>query len=173
LKLEIEIRRYERMRERKVGKIVLAIGMATLMVLMVFTLIGGNASAAPTTIHVDDDNTTGIEDGSMANPYNTIQEGVDAANSGDTVYVNSGSYTENVVIGKSVTLQGEDSATTTLDAIDEYSNVFSLRADNIKVSGFTVSSGDIGFEVFYANYCEISDNVVVSNNDGIFIRHET
>jgi len=32
-----------------------------------------------------DDGASGIEDGTPAHPYNTIQEGIDAATSGDTV----------------------------------------------------------------------------------------
>ncbi|MFH1676308.1 MAG: right-handed parallel beta-helix repeat-containing protein [bacterium] len=38
-------------------------------------------------IYVDDSNTSGLEDGTMANPYNTIQEGIDAAPDGYEVWV--------------------------------------------------------------------------------------
>lgn len=54
---------------------------------------------------VDDSNTTGIENGTAENPYNTIQKGVNAANS--PVYVFSGMYNENVVMRANVDLYGE------------------------------------------------------------------
>jgi len=47
---------------------------------------------------VDNDNTTGIEDGSSTYPYNTIQEAIDAApDSGEsTIRVAGGLYAENI-----------------------------------------------------------------------------
>ena len=45
------------------------------------------------TVYVDVTNTSGIEDGSEAYPFNTIQEGIDAAVSGCSVYVADGTYT--------------------------------------------------------------------------------
>jgi PKD repeat protein len=106
---------------------------------------------------------------------------VDAANVGDTIQVDGGTitgtgiYYENVIVDKTLNIVGEDSSTTTVVAWNptDWECAFSLIANNIKISGFTVSSSDIGFEIFYANYCEISDNIVVSNNDGIFIRLES
>jgi len=43
-------------------------------------------------IYVDVTNTSGVEDGSQNHPYNTIQEGLDAADNGDTVVVADGNY---------------------------------------------------------------------------------
>jgi uncharacterized protein (TIGR03790 family) len=44
------------------------------------------------TIHVDASNTSGVEDGSITNPYDTISEGIDVASYGDTVQLASGTY---------------------------------------------------------------------------------
>ena len=55
-----------------------------MLVFIIFSWTPMNVSADQITIYVDDDNTSGTEDGSEANPYNTIQEGIDAASSGDT-----------------------------------------------------------------------------------------
>lgn len=59
-------------------------------------------------IYVDESN-LGFEDGSPTNPFNTIQEGVDAASNRDTVYVFNGIYLENIeIINKSINLFRED-----------------------------------------------------------------
>ena len=47
--------------------------------------------------------------------YPTIQAAIDAASTGDAVYVKEGTYYENVFIGKQITLQGEDRETTIID----------------------------------------------------------
>jgi parallel beta-helix repeat protein len=47
--------------------------------------------------------------------YPTIQQAINAASPGDTVYVRAGTYYEHIIIGKSLTLQGEDRDTTVID----------------------------------------------------------
>ncbi|MBN1183029.1 MAG: T9SS type A sorting domain-containing protein [Bacteroidales bacterium] len=44
------------------------------------------------TIFVDSANTSGIEDGSELNPYNTIQEAIDGSIDGDTILISPGTY---------------------------------------------------------------------------------
>ena len=60
------------------------------------------AKPEPTTIIVPDD-------------YPTIQAAINAANDGDTVFVRNGTYYENVVVNKPVSLVGEDKQTTNID----------------------------------------------------------
>ncbi|UCE73610.1 MAG: right-handed parallel beta-helix repeat-containing protein [Methanomassiliicoccales archaeon] len=57
-------------------------------------------------IFVDDDN-TGIEDGSLAHPYNTISEAVNYAPSGYNIFIFNGTYNEDVVINKLLTFYGD------------------------------------------------------------------
>ncbi len=53
-------------------------------------------------IYVDDSNTSGIEDGTQAHPYNTIQEGIDSTPGGFEIWVDdSGNAYEEQVIMKS------------------------------------------------------------------------
>ena len=57
---------------------------------------------------VDGDNTSGVEDGSIAHPYNTIQEGVDNVTGLKNVFVfdSAGVYQENVVLVDGLSLYG-------------------------------------------------------------------
>jgi nitrous oxidase accessory protein NosD len=67
-------------------------------------LIAESASAA--TLTVDDSG------GAM---YTKIQEAVNAASPGDTIYVNDGTYKENIVIPKSLTLNGQNMSNVIID----------------------------------------------------------
>ncbi|MHA2367036.1 MAG: hypothetical protein ACXAC7_23995, partial [Candidatus Hodarchaeales archaeon] len=53
--------------------------------------------------------------GSGPDNYSSIQGAVNAAQDGDTIFVYSGVYFENVLIPKTVTLIGEDKETTIID----------------------------------------------------------
>ena len=58
-------------------------------------------------IYVDDSNVSGIEDGTQTYPYNTIQEGVDAATAGYEVWVDDSgnAYTEQVIMATDTILR--------------------------------------------------------------------
>jgi len=88
--------------------------MRTWNILLASALLGSFVSytpdrAAAEEFCVDNDNTTGIEDGSFKYPCNTIQEAITAASdSGEnTIRVATGDYTENISIdAKTVHLMG-------------------------------------------------------------------
>ena len=67
------------------------------------------------TIYVDDDNTEGPWDGTQEHPYQHIQEGIDNASTGNTVFVYNGIYQENALLNKSINLIGEDKNNTIID----------------------------------------------------------
>ena len=48
------------------------------------------------------------DDGSESNPWKTIQGAIDndAVSNGDTIYIGSGTFTENITVNKSVTIYG-------------------------------------------------------------------
>jgi pectin methylesterase-like acyl-CoA thioesterase len=50
--------------------------------------------------------------------YPTIQEAINHANEGDTISVKAGTYYENIVVTKSISLNGESSSNTIIDVYD-------------------------------------------------------
>ncbi len=156
--------------------------------LSVLLLVGCGNSASPppgplftpgTTIFVDVANTTGVEDGSEAHPFNTIQEGIDAATSGDVVGVATGTYVESVTLKSEIELLGVDKATTIIDGEnDEGAVVALISVSDVRVSGFTIRGaiadgelpGGAGIFVdFPATSIQIDDNILTANDIGIGI----
>lgn len=64
----------------------------------------------PSIVYVDDSNTTGIEDGTMAHPFDTIWEGINAAQSGEEVHVDDSGvvYDEKVELKDGILLVGDN-----------------------------------------------------------------
>ena len=104
--------------------------------------------------------------GSGLNNYTNIQDAVNDAENGDTVFVYNGNYTENVKVDRTINLIGEDKYNT---VIDGPGTGVSISADGVSVSGFTLTNsiwGGHGVAIHSKNNL-ISDNIISSNNDGI------
>jgi len=96
--------------------------------------------------------------------FTTIQEAINNANSGDTIFVSSGIYYEHVVVNKTVVLIGENRETTIVDGSNA-GTVIQITASNVKITGFKLQNtgwkwGRSGVEVYNVNNCEIEDNSV-------------
>ena len=71
---------------------------------------------------------------SVPTDYATIQEAIDAAQSGDTITVAGGSYPEKLNIDKSVTLQGDGTYPVINPAVNGYyDTAITIAADNITI----------------------------------------
>ena len=77
--------------------------------------------------------------GSGPGNYSKIQDAIDNASDGDTVFVYeySSPYRENLEIDKSINLLGEDRDTTIIDGPGG-SNTANVIANRINISGFTL-----------------------------------
>jgi len=111
-----------------------------------------NAKTCRPYIYVDDDNTQGPWDGTQEHPYQYVQDGIDNAQEGDTIYVFSGFYDKYLTLSKSVNFIGEDRDSTILNwsiCIEDY-------IDGITIHGFTLGMG--GIALFHSSFHEIYDN---------------
>ena len=79
------------------------------------------------------------------NPGESIQTAVNAANSGDTIIVRGGTYTENINVYKRLIIFSENGATSTIvQAAIPDDHVFEITANHVNLSGFTIENAAAG-----------------------------
>jgi parallel beta-helix repeat protein len=121
------------------------------------------------TIYVDDNNTEGPWNGTLEHPYRTIQDGINAAVNGDTVFVFDGIYYESIIIKKTINLFGEDKHQTIIDGgggTETKMVVQTQEANETNISGFTIQNGGsngVGVEINSYNNT-ITNNIIGSNH---------
>ncbi len=109
--------------------------------------------------------------GSGPDNYSTIGEAINAAVDGDTIfaYNESSPYNENVIIEKSITLVGENPATTIIDG-DGVGDVISVHADNVTIQGFTIeSSKGRSFVGGAVDNISLHEMMMVTEISGVFL----
>ncbi len=127
----------------------------------IITLFVG-ASILPSTIGTIEKKTTFPN--STSRGY--IQNLIDNASDGDTIYIPSGIYYENIVINKSISLIGEDKNTTIIDGFGNGHTVYYvvyISADNVTVSGFTIQDSGNSLTLgilIRSNYNTITKNFI-------------
>jgi len=105
--------------------------------------------------------------------YPTIQEAINAASPGDTIFVRAGTYYENVVVNKSVSLIGEDKNDTIISG-NGVGSVVSVYMNKASVAGFTIQNSgsefpDSGVLLFNSHSNCINDNIIIDNKFGILL----
>lgn len=127
-------------------------------ILALILSLAGSAGAATWTV-----------DDSGGADYTKIQSAIDNASAGDTIYVYSGIYYENIVINKGIFLQGERADVTTIDgrgigdAISNCNDNFNcIGISSFAIDGFTIKSYDATALRFYSKTTTISG--IIKNN---------
>ncbi len=113
--------------------------------------------------------------------YATIQGAIDANETldGNTILVSAGTYYENVVVNKSVSLVGENKSTTIIDGNMTGTTVY-VTASNVEITEFTIRNGIAlrsgfwaGVWISFSENNTISGNVFSSNFCDIFLNHSS
>lgn len=119
----------------------------------VFFIAFPAAGFSQTTWYVDDDNISGPWDGSQQNPFQHIQDGIDAALNGDTVLVMPGTYVENIdFLGKAITVKSSGgSSSTTIDGRNGWTVVkfVAYEGPTSVIDGFTIKNGNGGVSGYF------------------------
>lgn len=142
-------------------KIIMTIGM---LLLSGLTIISTNAED---TIIVTSTGNTLYVGGDGPGNYTTIQGAIDDAESGDTVFVFSGTYYETLSITKSINLIGEDENSTIIDSDYDGCSI-DIQQEYVNISGFTMQNS-WEFIRIVSSYNNIYDNIFYAENSTIKI----
>jgi nitrous oxidase accessory protein NosD len=123
--------------KRKIFSILFA-----LVLVLSFSLITAVPAMAQTTWYVATTGSDTTGDGTSGNPWATIQHAVNTVAADDTINVAAGTYNENVVIDKTLTLMASSSPVIDAGGTPTTPNVIgiAIAANNVTVDGFTVTN---------------------------------
>ena len=128
-------------------RLLLLSGWAVL-VIGIMLLGMATSTASGKTITVDD---------SGRGDYRRIQEGVNAADPGDTVRVWAGTYDEDVLVEKTINLIGNGTGSTDFCRVNGNEEVFRITSDWTNISGFKIFNGEVGVHLSNVENVNISD----------------
>jgi len=155
----------------------IAIGVIFIFIGMM--IIPSNARIVERSLTVSSDSDTLYVGGSGSGNYSKIQDAIDNASYGDTVFVYNGTYYGNeihqdydsiVLVNKSLNLIGEDRTTTIIDGGENHDFfhyiVLFQGADWSNLSGFTIRNGGHGRGVIVlSSHINISNNIIIPSCD--------
>ena len=122
------------------------------------------ASASPYVVEAETGPPPVAGDISVPGDYATIQEAIDAADSGQVVTVAAGTYVGRINLKKGVSLIGAGAESTIIDGDGESGAVWG--ADDARISGFTITNSQRGVFV-WSSSPTIDNCVLTANGQGI------
>ena len=110
--------------------------------------------------------------GSGPGNYSIIQDAINDANDGDTVYVydDSSPYFESIIILESIYLVGENKHTTVIDG-GKNRDVILVFSDMTQITGFTIRNSGWGYAgiSIRSNDVMIQQTIILNNTNGIYL----
>lgn len=104
-------------------------------------------------------------------PYQSIQDAINASSEGDTIYINESLISEgNITVNQSVTIKNNGSVNPVIDTMCMHG--FNITVDNVTIQNITINNGTFGWGVRVYNYTTpsnvlegiILDNLNVNNS---------
>ena len=123
-------------------------------------------------IYVDDDYNISTP-GWGIDRFSSIQDALDKASNGDTIFVFNGTYYENIVVDKEVDLIGEDKFSSIIDGSNT-GRVVSITKNGVYLSGFTIKNcGNYAQDsgIYIGSYTNtIENNIIIENQNGLYFK---
>jgi len=98
--------------------------------------------------------------GSGEGNYTSIQDAINDANDGDTIFVYSGTYHEKInTYSKKICLIGENEKTTIIDGDGDDCNILEAASYNLEIHNFTITNGGTpgaGIHIYKKHYVTIT-----------------
>ncbi|AKB55266.1 MULTISPECIES: NosD domain-containing protein [Methanosarcina] len=113
---------------------------------------------------------TGAAENIYVSPRESIQEAVDNALPGDTIFVMPGEYNESIQINQdnlTIISDSKNPYNTVITGADKESDVFKVVASNVTISGFSITDSKCGIYLNGAQNCIINNNIISENKIGI------
>ena len=123
-----------------------------------------------TPVNVTNVNVLGITNTRTNESFSTIKACIDSKNTldGDTLTLADGTYTENIAVYKKLTIKPVLKANVTVQAADPYYGIFTIVEDGSTIQNMNIvgAVGSYGI-LSYANNINITGNTITANNNGI------
>lgn len=117
--------------------------------------------------------------------YTSIQEAVNNAHNGDTVFVSPGVYRENIMVNRELTilshpiLSGSQTNRTYIIGTVSDNAIFSISSDNVTVNGFHIAGTpfgqntyqEVGFYLEDVRNCSLNNNMLILTDQGIVLKN--
>ena len=148
-------------------KILLSVGITILFLGISVTPSVAFYTIKKSSKQLSDGNTLYVGGSGLGN-YSSIQDAIDNASDGDTVFVynDSSPYIGYLIVNKSISLIGEDRDST---VIKEGRELVYITADYVNVTGFTIQIGSTGILIHGGRFSNISGNYIKMEAYGIDI----
>lgn len=146
-----------------------------LIIAGLFSVSIQTASSLPYTLFSPSMENTGwlYVGGGGPNNYTSIQNAIDDAITGDTIYVYSNTYMENIVIDKAIMLIGENRTTTIIEG-NNLDSTINITSNSIILQGFTIKNDGSQDGIYTSTSSHtFSDNIFTHTSRGIHLYYSS